>query len=217
MKLKLLKVTIAIGLTASSASAALYTITTGTGNAVNGFANSAGMAFQNNSTTGFPAGGVSVGIFSTDDFSTVTSASQLLGLFTVYSQNGIFSNAGPTGQRGTFALAGNQTIAGSAFDGKNIYVLVGNSPALADATEFAILKTNFTFSAGDDPTPTPITRTITAGNSQLLWGRQADDLKTTNTDASVNAGWQTAVLVPEPSALLLGALGALGLLRRRRI
>jgi MYXO-CTERM domain-containing protein len=46
-----------------------------------------------------------------------------------------------------------------------------------------------------------------------------EDLKGTTNVSTVGAtktGWQLVTAVPEPTAALLGALGALGLLRRRR-
>ncbi|MFZ9937456.1 MAG: PEP-CTERM sorting domain-containing protein [Luteolibacter sp.] len=197
-------------------SAALYTVTTGSGATATGFANSAGLAFQSNSTNGLPAGGISVGIFSTEDFTGVSSSAQLLSLFTAYSSGGTFTLAGPFGNKGFFSLAGNGVITNSQFAGKNMFVLVGNNTNLSLANEFAVVKLSNTFTASDDAVSTPITVSFTTSNSTLLWGNTIADLKTTATDSSVTPGFQTAVLVPEPSAVLLSVLGALGLLRRRR-
>jgi hypothetical protein len=209
---------VALSLFAGSSYAAIYNLTTGTGAVVSGFVDSENRAFQNNSSIGLPAGVVSFGIFNVSDaaLQSMTNPASLLSAFQTFGGPGIFSNAGPIGQRGTFAVSGATTVAGSAFAGQNAYVLVGNAATFAAATEFAVLRTNFVFSAADDSVPTPITFTVTPGNSALIIGNPVANVPTTTTDTSINPGWQTVVLIPEPSTALLGLIGALGLLRRRR-
>jgi hypothetical protein len=95
-------------------------------------------------------------------------------------------------------------------------VVVGNGTTLAESTEFVVLKTTFTFNPAQDAVPTPETLVITRANTTTLIGTEVDDVRTTNTDSTVTPGWATAALIPEPSTALLGLIGALGLLRRRR-
>jgi len=200
-----------------SANAALYTVQTGTGAAINGFGNSAGLAFQGSSTTGFPAGSLSFGYFNISDaqITATTSLSTLFSSFVSFAGPGTFAVAGPIGQRGSVSVAGSGTVGSTGFEGKNIYALVVNATTLGAATEAAVLKTSTLFAASQDALPTPAVVTLNTTGT-LLFGSSVSDLKTTNTDTSVNAGFLTAAPVPEPSAALLGAVGALGLLRRRR-
>jgi hypothetical protein len=119
-----------------------------------------------------------------------------------------------------FNNALNQTI-GTTFNTKSIYMFAGNGATLTGSTQFLVVKMDATtFAIGDDTANavTPKTITINPGNSTTLLGSEITNVFTTNTDASTTAGWQMAALtpVPEPSAALLGMLGALGLLRRRR-
>ena len=209
--MKMLKVLAVALATMGSASAALYTVQTGTGATINGFANSAGVGLQG---TG---GSMSFGYFNISDaqITTTTDFSTLLSSFVSFAGPGTFAIAGPIGQRGAVSVAGNQQVAGTAFDGKSIYAVVGNSSTLAGATELAVLKTTSMFEAAQDLIPTPAVVTLNTSGT-LLFGTPLADLRTTTADSSVNVGFATAP-IPEPSAALLGALGALGLLRRRRI
>lgn len=203
--------------------AASYTIQTGALATSNGFANSAGVAFQNSASASFAGPGiVGFGVFSISDsaISAATSATQLVSTFTGYgaSPTGTFTAAGLSANRGTFSrnsVAGTTT---SQFNDSFIYLFVGNAASYAASTEFAVLKTSFKFLASEDSVPTPIVYTVTNLNSSILFGTALADVKTTGTDNSVTPGFGTAGfgVIPEPSAAFLGAIGALGLLRRRR-
>ncbi len=214
MKLTILSLLLA---TSGLSYAALYTMTTGTSAASNGIGNAAGVAFQNSASGTYAGPGITqFGIFSTDNFSGFTSE-QIVSSFTAWGGTGSFAAPGAFGTRGAFTnAAGAQNVAGSQFVGQNMYAFVGNGTTFAGSTEFLILKTSFTFTAADDSTPTPIVNTITAANSQVLFGSTIADLKTTNADSSVTPGFLTAAPVPEPSAAMLGILGAVAFLRRRR-
>lgn len=100
--------------------------------------------------------------------------------------------------------------------GKNAYIVVGNNANLAEATLFAIFDAKTTFTGPDS-----------FGNSnQTLDALAVDNIVyglltpvRTQPSGLNNAAFVNGVqlvAVPEPSALLLGAVGALGLLRRRR-
>jgi hypothetical protein len=227
MKSKLITFALTIA-SASTSFGALYTVTTGATANSNGIAPTGLLtdvaapaligAYTGYQSPGTP-GIVAYGVFSTLTSSTLLQAAtkgQIIGDFTQFGASGSFNSAGPSGQKGLFSRASSATVTGSVFDAKNIYILVGNGLSFAESTEFLVLKNSTLFSAAQDAIPTPANVTITTANTELLFGRQIADLRTTTSDASVTPGWGTAIAVPEPSAALLGALGALGLLRRRR-
>ncbi len=92
-------------------------------------------------------------------------------------------------------------------------------------TDLGLFKTNSTLIA-DAPLPalenTYNLRLSPAGGTAIIGGYGADYTTPTyvgaNTPTSVNSFRLVSnAAIPEPSAVLLGALGALGLLRRRRI
>jgi hypothetical protein len=189
-------------------------VSNGTGAGVNGIADSTGAAFQ--TTSAQLTFGYFLGV--TDGEIATMTAPSLLTAFQAWGPAGAnFTAAGPLGARGYASYAAPaRAVTGSSFDNMNMYVLVGNAADYRAASEFLILKTSFVFAAADDAVATPILKTFTSANSQVLLGGTLADLKTTNSDSSANPGWTTAVPVPETSTALLGALGALGLLRRRR-
>jgi hypothetical protein len=213
------------GLSAGSLHAAttLYTWTTGTTATSSGIQNSAGLAYQNSVSPSFAGPGViSWGYFNITD-AQITAASTAATLVNAFQNwntgTGTFAAPGPGGNRGTFnfnaAARDLQTGGGNeVFQNKNMYVFVGNGTTFALSTEYLVLKTTFTFDPVESG-PTAFTKTITSANATPLFGSAVANVFTTNADVSTTPGWQTAA-VPEPSAALLGAIGVLGLLRRRR-
>lgn len=226
MKNVLLALTSFVALS-SFANAASYAINNGSGATASGVVDTLGRAFRSGTNVGDAftgasggtsagPGTVAVGIFSTDALSGVSSASQLLSLFTNFGGvTNTFAAAGATGNRGVFSLSTSLQVEGSQFVNKNMYFLAGNGTTLANSTEFLVFKSNTLFTIADDSSPTAVGVTFRPDQGTVLLGSILADVKTASTDASVTQGWQMAP-VPEPSALLLGALGALGLLRRRR-
>lgn len=215
MKIKVMMLALA---TTLASQAAVYTLSNGASATSNGIGNNAGVAYQNSANASFAGPGVTqFGIFSTDALSSATSSATLISAFTPFSGINTFAAAGPAGARGTFTNAAAPfLITGSQFAGKNMYLFVGNGSTFVGSTEYLVLKTTFVFNASDDSNPNPIVNTLTAGNSTVLFGKTSADLRTTTADASATPGFGTVVPIPEPSAALLGAIGALGLLRRRR-
>jgi hypothetical protein len=225
MKLNILSLAFVV-LSVAQASAASYIFNNGSSATANGIVDSAGDSFRSgtidgqamtatgtygNWTSAGP-GVLAVGVFNTDDLSALSSAS-LISAFTNTFGSGTFG-AGPAGQRGTFSLSpAAQTITGSAFAGKNMYLFAGNGATFAESTQFLVLKHDTTWLATDDAIPTATSISFLASNTTTLLGFDVADVRTTNTDSSVTAGFS---MVPEPSSALLGAIGALGLLRRRR-
>ncbi|MBN8458707.1 MAG: hypothetical protein J0M04_12805 [Verrucomicrobia bacterium] len=231
MKTKLITI-VTLAATASLSFAASYTLNAGTGATASGIQTQDGWTFRSG-TTNVPAaigntyatgggiwggaGTVAFGIFSTEDFSSFTTANNFIAAFTAYGPTNAFAQNGTTGNRSIFSLAGtNITIAGTGFAGKSMYLFAGNGSTFADSTQFLVVKSTFTFNASDDNVATPIVQTVRPSNSSVLYGSVVNNVQTANTDTSPTQGWQMAPLVPETSTALLGALGALGLLRRRR-
>jgi len=227
MTLRILALSV-IGLITSSG--AVYNVTTGTLATSNGIAPTRGL-FPDSSAapltgtfTGYQSPGTS-GIVAFGVFSSLTD-SQITGLgmnnfftlssaFVQFGASGAFNTAGPTGSKGVFSRNTSGTVAGSAFSNKNIYAFVGNGTTFANSTELLVLKSASLFTDAQDAIPTAQVVTLSSGTTTLLFGRNLADVRTTTTDASVTAGWGTAG-APEPSTALLSAIGALGLLRRRR-
>lgn len=207
----LLSLTACLASSICISSAATYTVSTGSGAIANGIADSSLVAFVGTAAT------ASIGTFaSTTDFSTFTSAANLLAAYSQYgTATAPFLTAGIAGNKGQFLLSAPGTAAGVNFADKPIQLLVGNAGTLAASTQFLVLNNARNFLAVDDASGTPITVLFDSA-SVIKFGTAVADIRTTTADASVTPGFATAALVPEPSAALLGALGALGLLRRRR-
>ena len=203
-------------------SAASYTLQTGATATSNGFANSAGLVYQNSASASFAGPGtVGFGIFTISDaqISAAANGGVLTSAFVGFgtTPTGTFTAPGLSANAGTFSRNSTGTVTGSSFASSLVYLFVGNGTTYANSTEFGVFKTTFSYLAGDDAIPTPIVYTVTNSNTSVLIGSTTSDVKTTGTDASVTPGFRTAAVgIPEPSAALLGAIGALGLLRRRR-
>jgi len=212
----------------SSASAALYTLNNGSGSLAAGIQTRDGSTFRAGTTAGtaFPLGGgfsagpgvVAFGSFSTDDLSGVTSITHLLSLFDQFGNSVAFNFAGPTGARSVFSSAQIGTLGAGGAEESNagdfIYLFVGNGTTLLNSSDFLVVKSSFIFDPSQDVNPLPNVLTISPANSQVLYGSVVANVQTANVDNSVTPGWQLGI--PEPSAALLGLLGAIGLLRRRR-
>ena len=101
---------------------------------------------------------------------------------------------------------------GDAFNGKNIYLVAGfGGTSLATSTSLFIYKFTDTYGAVESPTPVSELLSSTAGTTLL-----GTETSTPMTNAAGRYNAAVISAVPETSTALLGALGALGLLRRRR-
>ena len=229
MKLNILSLAFVV-LSVAQASAASYIFNNGSSSTASGIIESGGDSFRSGTTDGQTmtatgtygnwtsagAGFLAVGVFNTDILSGLSSAS-LISAFTNTFGSGTFG-AGPSGQRGTFSLSPSATtITGSAFAGKNMYLFAGNGTSLAGSTQFLVLKHDTQWLATDDAIPTATSISFLPSNTTTLFGLDTADVRTTNADNSATEGFKMAAPIPEPSAALLGAVGALVLLRRRRI
>jgi hypothetical protein len=155
--------------------------------------------------TGFGA----VGIIDESGITGVTTTYDALA----FEQWGSASGNVTTSTTGQFSFTANVNPTGTNFSGRNIYLLVGfGGTNLATSTELFIYSFNTTFGVANSGTPI----NLTLGNGNIgttLFGTEVG-----NPETAGSGRFRSAALapVPEPSAALLGMLGALGLLRRRR-
>lgn len=185
------------------------------------------------------AGAVVKGFNTTDGFGTYgyftnltdlqimasTDGSDLMSNFVRFGTAGANFSATTLGANGTLSMTNSDLDVGgaaAAFEGKSMYFVITNVSsfaAITDSAQFLILKHNTeTFDATDD---IPATKSVTFSDTTatlLVGGFNNYQFKIRTADATAGPAWNTVALgaVPEPSAALLGALGALGLLRRRR-
>ena len=194
-------------LMAMSAPAATTTYTFGgTGNDVNGVQSSAGKAFQNSTSSTFGGPGViAFGYFTINDAAITTAATPatLVSAFQNWNTNGTstFASAGPgtTATRGVFtfnAAARDLQTGGSgeAFQGKTMYAFIGNGTTFTLSTEFLVVKTTYTFDAGESGVAAflkPLSYAVTAPSGVLL-GSQVANVVTSGSDTTTTPGWQTA-------------------------
>jgi hypothetical protein len=114
-----------------------------------------------------------------------------------------------------------QTLNGvlGAAAGKAAYVVIADTVDFSAATVFAVFNANAVFTAPD--TFGNSAQTLDALNpANVVFGvtRSVTTQPSGLTGAAFTTGvTMVAAAVPEPSAALLGAIGAIGLLRRRRI
>ena len=157
------------------------------------------------------------------DFSTSTPTS-IKADFTQFSvSNTLYDLGGGNFASGMFS--GTQTAnpalapGDTTFTGKSIYTIFGNGTTLANSTALAVYKSGATFPVvnGSGNGATSTNNTYTAAT--VVFGTLVT--LTPATEPGGPSGGitfaQGVQLIPEPSAALLGALGVLGLLRRRRI
>lgn len=171
--------------------------------------------------TGFAGlGGFGISDATVDNFATTSDFGSLVANFTSF----IGSDDFVTGTSNAFApVAGAFTIAVDPYDpsgniGQTLYSFIGNGTSLLDSTEFALFRHDQTLSADPAAPALPLEYQLNLVSGVLLIGTPTTitttDTELGITDATVNAIQLTAV--PEPSVLLLSALGALALLRRKR-
>lgn len=211
MKLKTALALVTLGASGFS-SAAIYNIN----NVVNGVGDT---VYANSSNVLLSGSVVTIGVFSEgfDLTSSLQDTGSLLSNFTTLSSG---LTGGPSE-----SLGGNPAgyaeyapddqasiLSGNPLLGRNLYSFIGNAATLAESTEFALvllgviqedLPNELSYSSNPAGL-TPIIGTLGSYQGDLGGGQ------------GTSITLQTAVVVPEPSTAVLGAIGALGLLRRRR-
>ena len=209
MKLKLTLFMLAASASASFAASTLNINNFSSSTAGTPIVNSAGAALAVN--TFFANGGY---FNTTMNWSTAT-ASTIKAAF-------VGIDTTPVGVGTRSGLFTGQTFSGTlpaGFAGKNAYIVVGDNSDFSLATTFAVFNSGTTFTAPDAFGNSA--QNITGANSaNVVFGTvrsvtaQPSNLSGAN---FANGVVMVASNVPEPSAALLGAIGALALLRRRRI
>lgn len=102
-------------------------------------------------------------------------------------------------------------ITGPPLLGRPVYSFMGNAASLVASDAFALIQ------VASILTDAAATNTYTSNPGLAVPIIGTIGSFTGNAGGQGSATYRTLNLVPEPSAALLGALGALGLLRRRRI
>ncbi|TAF26893.1 MAG: PEP-CTERM sorting domain-containing protein [Verrucomicrobia bacterium] len=181
------------------------------------FSAASGLGVKTSTGTVLSSGGyvIAVGSFTTvptvlPDASNLAAAVSSLNVFQTLTSPTAAGNTQGAIVGGFTAIGGGNA---SLFNGKQIYVVVGNGSTLANSNEFAILTTatnvlfpaDVTGSAATTVTLSSITNSVVLPNAGL------EDANGAARDLIVLAS-----PVPEPSIALLGALGIFGLVRRRR-
>jgi hypothetical protein len=119
---------------------------------------------------------------------------------------------------GAFAL-GADLGAPTAHIGATLYSFFGNAATLSGSTEFGLYRHSEKLVADPaQPTPPNDYNLLLTGGSLLIG--TSTSFVSTDTNLGTNGDSMSAIklvaAVPEPSAALLGAIGAMALLRRRR-
>jgi hypothetical protein len=164
------------------------------------------------SGTGFVATGFFTTVADVDLINTAPAS-----LATAFQQFGNSGTFGFGGFGGVYQVesAPGRISPGSPFVNKSIYTLLGNGSSVSTSSEFVIFKHNGLFLVDDQDSQDKTYDATLGVDGAFLMGSATGDI--------INVGGfdfpqvKMVAAVPEPSAALLGALGALGLLRRRRI
>ena len=199
---------------ASNASAAVFAVS----NVTTGYGYSDAL-FQLEDNSLSNGGIVAMGYFSGTPSGNLEDIATTVGDFTILASGLTGSYSGSLG--GNFAgyieeiVQGASIIEPNSLIGKSLYVFAGNASTLAASTQWALVQVGTIFS--DDP----VEQTYVAQAFSLtpIIGNVGSYTGNASGLASGSEAYTTLKLVsavPEPTAALLGAFGALGLLRRRR-
>ena len=159
---------------------------------------------------GFYAPGFNFATATAADLKSATNFTQFGVSSTTFGLNGLFNAS----------IVASLPANDATYTGKTIYTVVGNNTTLATSTEFAVFTSGATFpvvdagGTGIGASTTVLAANVVFGKALVAPVTQPNGSSTFPQGVEVGA---TNTLIPEPSAALLGALGALGLLRRRRI
>jgi len=165
-----------------------------------------------------PNGGgfIATGFFGTlADGNLSTSSSTMLSAdFMQFGPSGTF---GFGGFGGVYQIEadGGLIAPGSTFDTRSVYTVLGNGSTFSGSTDFVIYKHPTLFQTDSaDANPKTVVATLGEASGTYLFGGPTGG--TVNVGGSAFPAVQMAQAVPEPSTLLLSALGVLALLRRKR-
>ena len=203
MRLTILPLLVAF---AVSAKAASITATNIDFTLTNPVVNSTGTLYAVNS------GYVAIGVFSSLSDSAIASLNSASSFEAAFTQFGTSSTFGSGfGIAGTYQFETTAGIpSGSTYSGP-IYTVIGNAATLADSTQFLVFKENVNFNTDPGASGPAVLKN---GSGTLIIGNY--NTFTADIGAGNVGAFSTVSLVPEPSVTLLGVLGCLALLRRRR-
>jgi hypothetical protein len=187
MKMKLLKIGVILGSLVGMSNAATITVTQGFG--------AQGLVVTSNGIVSLPNFFVGVGGFTEGSTTFTHFGTSILDTGKV---NGVFEATSP-----------------ASLQNRVINLFVGDAATLANSFSWVLLSSTVSFPP-DVTEATGVTFNATVGNNLTLVGSQNATWSPALTLGPV-AGNGMITFIPEPSAALLGAFGALGLLRRRRI
>jgi hypothetical protein len=182
------------------------------------------------------AGIVAVGLFGAGDAAAdaaITAAAgnpaawaTVAGTFSQFGASAtVGSGAGAApGTAGLFSVTpGQAVLAGSPFDGKNVYVAIGNAATLAGSSQVVVFKSTSTFALDPTPSVNAFLRDAAVGQDPagtFLLGALGPGqvwYQTGPLAGQTITGVIGAVIIPEPATALLGMLSlGFGLVRRRR-
>jgi hypothetical protein len=203
---------------ASNANAALYAVS----NVVSGYGYSDGL-YQNTNNTLLDGGIVAFGVFGGSGFNALDIPTSIANFTTLASALAGSNSATLEGSFAGYVETEFNTAdvtAGNSLIGQTLYVFVGNASTLAASTAFGL------FSAGLIQDDVPNEQTYLANPfsslspNTLLLGEVGSF--TGNIGTALNASSDTystlklTAPIPEPSAAILGGLGALAACVRRR-
>lgn len=218
MKNTLIKLVAMLSLAASAQAAVTFSFANYTGSATgnNGlpFVDSAGASILNSSNTLF----ASIGYLSAGGDSSPASVRSRFNAVDATPMNPIIS---PTNRNGLFNgpdynSAGN--VYPTGFQGKEVTVLIHDTSAFASATAIAAFTfTGITFLAPDPVTFARVQNfQLTSASVPVVGILRTVTTQPATPGATPFVNGVVLVPIPETSTSLLGAIGALALLRRRR-
>ena len=221
MKNTLLKIASILSIVASAQAAVTFSFANYTGSATgaNGlpFVDSAGAAILNSSNTLF----ASIGYLNAGGDSTAAS---VLSRFVSLDSTPMNPISSPTNRNGLFNgpdYSSSTNVYPAGFVTKEVTVLIHDTSVYANATAIAAFTfTGTTFLAADVVTGARVQNfQLTSASSPVVGGIRSVTTQPATPGASPFVNGVTLVSltpVPETSTSLLGAIGALALLRRRR-
>lgn len=224
MKMKAITALATLALASLSQAAVTFNFATHTGsaNGPNGLpiVDNSGAAVLNSANSVFASiGYFQAGINLSDPLDVLAKfvpldASPLTPILAPTNRNGLINGA-------DYNSAGNVYPAG--FQGQTAYILITNNSVVASATALALFtgvdtNTATTFLAPDGLGNRVQSFNLTSDVGRVVLGTvRAVTTQPVAGNTFVNGVSMIPTAIPEPSAALLGAIGALGLLRRRRI
>lgn len=153
------------------------------------------------------------------DWSTMTSTT-ILSSFVSVDAVGV-SNASYAGLFNGQDYSSSTNVYPAGFVGKQGFLVVGDSANIQNSSKIAVFTLGTFFPAAAADNTASYTIQLSSDTSSMKFGQvvgvtQQPRVDTNDSNNYINGVQLVSAMVPETSTALLGALGALGLLRRRR-